>query len=355
MARPVFRIVPFLLVVLLVHLGTRHAFMTWIEGQDPSLARETAFVRDTSGSRIVILGDSHSMWGIDPDVLVNSVNLSAPGEGYLRCYFRLAYILKRRPESVRAVILPLELYSFYENYGMWFRERGHVTRVNAASFLNGPQSYRDSLANYFHYYVFPYADILETLDTFSRENVGAKAAELDAIRRRSIVEISGENKVRLAESFLDLAMEDGAWYSQLQMDYLEATLALCRRHNIPVYLVRFPTTQQFYDAASKRMPIDAYEDCVAALCARYPEASVLDYQKSLFGKDDYFFDAHHMNYEGMKEFTLRLAHDMGIRSSSAQAQRVRETSQRPGGPALAAARPKEWSFLEKYGSSPPGT
>ncbi|HQH51470.1 MAG TPA: hypothetical protein PKY01_03550 [Candidatus Hydrogenedentes bacterium] len=312
MRRPILRIALFLVVVLLVHLGSRYVFMRWIEEQDPELGRETAFVRDTSGPRIVILGDSHSLWGIAPDILKNSANLSAPGEGYLRCYYRLAYIMERHPESVESVILPLELYSFFENYGMWFRDRNHVTRVSPATFLQGPKSYRESFPNYVRYYLFPYSDLTETLETFSRTSVRQKAEELDTIRHRSLVGINAENKARLAEMFLDLAMEDGAWYSQLQMDYLEKIVVLCEEHGVKLYLVRYPTTQYFCDAVSRRMPMNAYEDCIAKFHERHPETPILDYLKSFFGRDECFFDAHHLNYDGMEEFTLCLAHDMGM-------------------------------------------
>jgi len=67
----------------------------------------------------LIIGDSHSQYGLNPGVLGKSFNFSSSSGSYVHTYYKLKYILERTDKHVENVLMPLDAHSFSSWY---FRE-----------------------------------------------------------------------------------------------------------------------------------------------------------------------------------------------------------------------------------------
>lgn len=77
------------------------------------LGRADAQFRDFDGDlRVLVLGDSHARYGLDPQVLGNAFNFATADEGYMNSYYKLRHILTHDRREIEIVILAIGLHSF---------------------------------------------------------------------------------------------------------------------------------------------------------------------------------------------------------------------------------------------------
>ena len=83
------------------------------------IAARTAnqFERYRDGLETLVLGDSHSKWGIHPDTLGNAFVAALPGQSYLESSHLLRSYVEGGLASPRVVVAGLDLHSF----GTWVR------------------------------------------------------------------------------------------------------------------------------------------------------------------------------------------------------------------------------------------
>lgn len=87
---------------------------------------------------------------------------------------------------------------------------------------------------------------------------------------------------------------------------LHKILALCKSHNINVFLLRMPESPEFrkFYNADANQKIDAYLNKITK------ESGVALVDANLWIAEEGFFDGHHLNGNGAEEFTRRLAEEL---------------------------------------------
>lgn len=93
--------------------------------------------------------------------------------------------------------------------------------------------------------------------------------------------------------------------------FFEKILDLGRDYNISVVLVKFPVTEEYYNATGDYFQDkDSYYRDVSRIIQGYDDVYIMDYQKIYFSKPHLFRDAHHLNMYGAKVVSRRLLSDL---------------------------------------------
>lgn len=96
-------------------------------------------------------------------------------------------------------------------------------------------------------------------------------------------------------------------YIDENKEWLHRIASLCQTNKVELLLVIMPVM----DAYRFGMPLDqisTMEVVSYELCTRFDNVFNLDYQQ--WGRDDYFWNATHLNTTGAEIFTIHLAHDI---------------------------------------------
>jgi hypothetical protein len=93
--------------------------------------------------------------------------------------------------------------------------------------------------------------------------------------------------------------------------YFNAILKLAKKENITVILVKFPTTEYYYNATAQYIPDkNAFYDDIFNVTGRYDDIFILDYQKVFFHNYSLFSDSDHLNYKGAEKFSKIVREDI---------------------------------------------
>ncbi|MBN2309600.1 MAG: hypothetical protein JXR94_11545 [Candidatus Hydrogenedentes bacterium] len=259
--------------------------------------------------RRLVLGDSHAVCGILPDVLGDTANYSGLGDGYMVSYYKLEGVLDTEPQQLETVILQVDRHSFalhrvnQYGYGLWARSIDFAD----LSRYNGPQW--GYFCQYLRFHVFTYADLPDHL-AYIVGGVGAKERN-DALTNwmRNFAEAPLKDAL-VEQRIEDHILPEERWWEDEMVDYFRRILELCRARGLRVVAVRFPVSKPYSDALDPHVPPEEFDAALHGLLADYPEVTVLDYSRLFADRDDYFVDPNHLNVVGSRAFTVRLRDDL---------------------------------------------
>ncbi|MFH0923454.1 MAG: DUF1574 family protein [Candidatus Falkowbacteria bacterium] len=253
--------------------------------------------------KILFLGDSHILLGVDPAQIKNSFNYASGGENYVQTYYKLESLIKEgfMPEII---VLPIDLHSFssfrtdrFDNEWYW---RKFINFYKLAY-----QERKLSLLNN------------EINGIFSFKGKGlqllkpADLSKLSEIQRGYTPSNSDFSKNRdrrkAAADRVASHLEKCEVIDSVLLDYFYKILDLAKEKNIKVALVKYPLTEEYYEETKKYIP-DAEEYYNSALhkINSYGSINIFDYQLLYSGKPELFKDSDHLNSAGAAEFSKLL-------------------------------------------------
>jgi hypothetical protein len=94
------------------------------------------------------------------------------------------------------------------------------------------------------------------------------------------------------------------------LDYFGRTLALAHKHNVTVYLVKYPVAPEYYTHLKEHGIVEPYYEQILAVAAEQGNYTLLDYSDLFYGSPQYFNDIDHLNYNGSIAFTKHVAVDL---------------------------------------------
>lgn len=256
-------------------------------------------------ARILILGDSHSANGINPDVLGRSVNLSDYGESYIQDYFKLKFVLSKK-NSIRTVILPVDLHSLNNH------------RNNAILFIGYWDRFIDfiELGKYkkkeIKYWIYKYIDI--NLFDFRGEYITLFNAISKKLKHKNpgfINKFKGiknqyfhRDRERKGESRALHHFLGRKWINNEMIFYLKKIINLCKSRKLNLVLIKMPVSIQYYKCAEKMVPVKRYYNMVNKIIKYKPRVYLLDLHNIFFNKERWkFYDSEHLNDDGAKIFS----------------------------------------------------
>ena len=253
--------------------------------------------------KYMILGDSHSQYGLDPDILGESFNFSSSSGSYINAYYKLKHILNNTDKTVKTVILPLDTHSFSSWYfegpsNSWywikyvdFREVGRYRKKSLLYSVLKIQAY--------------WAPYIGKRESFLRF-IETKDKERKIINGFIPLDEEPDDMGTLddkAREIIKHHFEGKKLYDESIMHYFWKALEICDNNNMRVVLIRFPVTQQYMNAALNWIDEKAEEELMRGIKIKYPKATVLDYRNIYFNNPQYFKDADHLNRQGADLFS----------------------------------------------------
>jgi hypothetical protein len=269
-----------------------------IEYPPPDIPRDT---------EILILGDSHAVYALDPNLIGKTVNFSSAGESYIHNYYKLKWALKRCP-SLKTVVLPVDLHSFSD----FRKDRIHFT-LNWLRYLDYPEL--GWIKNKVLDYGVKYLDLLffgfkgqyrkfakailkpgYKSNPDSEESPGFKPREGFFFHNRD--EKARKRAGRQFNGFNPFCPE--------MVYFFKRILNRCANHQLRVILLRLPISRNYYLQAEKLTDITLLEARMLLLAQQFPHATVIDFRKIYFNHESgLFWDPQHLNRAGARDLSLR--------------------------------------------------
>jgi len=238
----------------------------------------------------LILGDSHSQNGIDPLLLSsNSINLSTSAESYFFCFTKIKYFLENKRE-IKNLILAYGPHSLSKEVDtIWVKDK-----------INFQEKYRSFYPLISIKDAITYTEKMK-LPFTERINIVNEAIyqSLYSIERQILIHklpyIGGyeSNNKHLIDTVSKKTNESNSGYSELQVYYLKQIVALCKEHNVKLFLVNTPLFSGHNVMNPPSIPETDY--------------TLLDYGGLMKGQSKYFADFVHLNSVGAQYFSTVLS------------------------------------------------
>lgn len=241
--------------------------------------------------RILILGDSHTLCGLDDAIIPYSVNLSESADTYFYSYLKLREIADRN-NNLKTLILGFAEHNISESQDQWLTD---------SSINNKKLS--------FYYFLFDWKDILEftkinptaILKNAVRIIKGNVGHLYRIFRKTPITEFGIGTHLKLNKEVpADALMKPNKNIkikennlSKLDLVYLQKINQYCVKNKIKLILINTPVLVKEEKLDQKYMQI--YNK-------KLPTAELLDFSNIMKDKK-YFSDVSHLNNEGAIQFS----------------------------------------------------
>ncbi|MBR5531777.1 MAG: hypothetical protein IKU59_00495 [Bacteroidales bacterium] len=253
----------------------------------------------------LVLGSSHSFYGINPLYLENnSFNLANVSQDLK---FDL-YLLNRNIEKckeLKTVIIPISYFSLYETPLDKGNEKFRV------KFYEHYMDYNDTQLNSIEKMEIYNPTILqEKVGNWFKNLIGINADygvdSLGWATGYSVSKIDDEIEINVSKTILRHTPNED--YINENIRYLNKIAELCYTNNIRLYFITTPTLQEYYNNIDAKRWLFT-TSTVNDICLKY-DASYYNYLKDeRFDKSD-FFDADHLCHKGAEKFSKILKSDI---------------------------------------------
>jgi hypothetical protein len=258
----------------------------------------------------LIIGDSHPMTSLDPEIIRNSKNISLDSENYFFTYYKLKYFLNHN-SKVENVILGFDAQN--------------ISKKNSERFLSYVPVERNSYRRYYALLDYPGKNKIKSFrkyfimaflkyDMGIPINVYKDRYAFKYLFKRDLNESdfefvgtfyrSEESNIDINEirtKIIEYYYNDHMIYSgisDLNIEYLHKIMHLCEQNNVRLLLYRSPVLPTFKDLIPKDALLD-FDKVKLDLLQGYKNTEFIDLL-DLKLKREYFGDGDHVNALGAK-------------------------------------------------------
>jgi hypothetical protein len=263
---------------------------------------------------VLVLGDSHSMVGVDARLMPMAYNYSSDGESYLQTWYKASRILGGGGPAVRMLVIPLDLHSFssfrterIDDPLFWSRYVDYTDLVRRLGLCEGLRMFAES-------WFFPYAGWLRSSGSPFEFVTGARhVQDLSSGFRPThsqFGDLTPEKMYSDARKKAVRHFEGADPMDERLIGCFRDILDLCSGSGVAVAVVSYPVTDLYEECAEGFLERGRLVEAASVIAAAYPDVHLLDYS-GLYGDDYLFFsDCDHLNEEGARDFTGRLSADL---------------------------------------------
>lgn len=289
----IYKISVFSLLVLIPLISTE----IYVESlPNPSKMKHKWMKQHSRSVNTLILGSSHTFYGVRPDILpVPAFNLAQVAQTYRYDY----YLLRHYPtDSLRNVILPYSYFSIYEDFESMPRERWNAIR----------------------YRLYMDCDIHPRISYYGFEcsSVNSLTEKMKSLWQPSVVswdslgwgtdfsfanrEESWDNGYTAAQynTYADTSLVD------LNVAILDSMMTYLDKRKIQLLMITTPLSPDFRVAQSSKQ-LKRNETMLKRLLRLHPNVKYIDYSSDSVFCDSDFFDSHHLNEYGATKLTRLLS------------------------------------------------
>jgi hypothetical protein len=259
-----------------------------------------------------MLGNSHNR--VSPAILGNGFCYIMPKEIYTQTYYKLKYILEKtnkRPENILLSIDPVNFSPRAETElsfdGYW---RKYLNYFELARDYHSS----DYLVNWFTGNFFSYAGnyryVLMSIQFFKANLNQIKNGYIPARNYLNFAKESNREAIgfEVATAYLSSYSKNSILG---ETRYYLKILDLCKQYNIHLILLRMPMTDEYLKYARKLIDLDKLDREIIDLTRNHcDDFKVFDYRNEFHGKPEYFFNADHINPDGVTIISSKIKEEL---------------------------------------------
>ena len=271
----------------------------------------------------LLVGASHSLSNINPQLIPRSASAARNGEAVFFTHHKLRHLLDNNPliETVVLTLAPIHIsvsqdkYLFNVDAGSrtaymeyfptldaegrdrlpWYNEDHLVARAKYD--LGLPLGYMEDLKAILQYYRGGSDDANREFWTApTPHDTGNHVGD-------SVI----DDKIRFYFYEEDSESDVGAT-SAIAIEHIRAIAEMCNRRKLPLWIVHTPMHPRFR-AGIPRSIERTFDTLIGDLKRDFDNLRVLDYSE-MDVPDEHFLDGDHLNYEGARAFTTHLLRDL---------------------------------------------
>ncbi len=265
-------------------------------------ADRAPMVCETADYRILILGDSHAVAGLNPALILGSCSTAQVAEELEYSYYKLKAALEQS-EALEQVILSLSYFNILAPVSSQAELMRRYHRLLDEDFYQLKQAHGEADGSV-RYYGFmrhlPPALPLGMLNDLAE--LLTPPDYLGAYQRR---QAEGIGDVRALHSAIARHYYQGGRIrdvSTLRQHYLERIVRLCQQHEVQLFVVNTPLHPEYLAAVPSLIKADYYQQ-IGKLADNFV---YLDYS-ALDLPEDHYFDYDHLNHKGARFLCRKLA------------------------------------------------
>jgi len=263
---------------------------------NPSKTKHQWMRQHSRSVNTLILGSSHTFYGVRPDKLpVSAFNLAQVAQTYRYDY----YLLRHYPtDSLRNVILPYSYFSIYEDFESMPRERWNAIR----------------------YRLYMDCDIHPRISYYGFEcsSINSLTEKLKSLWQPSVVSWDSlgwgtdyrlENRKEQWDNGYEAAQYNtynDTSLVDLNVSILDSMMTYLDRRNLQLLMITTPLSPDFR-AAQSPAQVKRNERVLKRLLRLHPKVKYIDYSSDSVFCDSDFFDSHHLSDYGAAKLTRMLA------------------------------------------------
>lgn len=286
----------FCLLLLVLSLLINFFYVRFIMSERNEFRVLEEFESVKGGVDVVVLGDSHGAWALNPSFIGGGFNFAVPAENYDMIFFKARWVLEESDPSV--FVLPVDVHSFSRYYGgcsdvsyclrfMSFDELGFVTGRGVF----------DLLVSRWFPFLGRGQDFLVFFFGGGRTRI-VMGWHMVNTSFRDVVDRGGVARNRVKEQFVNDSFDEVFFAS------FNRTLDLLRGKR--VFLVKFPVTGEYLDELVRvGVDVDGLYERINRIIEGYDNVVLLDYQ-GFFVNLSFFADSDHLNSRGAEVLSREL-------------------------------------------------
>jgi hypothetical protein len=251
----------------------------------------TFYKPEIKKTNTLIIGDSHSQRGINPDLFSCASNISQPGEPIVITYWKLKYLLKyMKPDTLIIGFGHHNISS--SNDTKFIRKRWSSEMLNRSYIIKNMLSVKSIPIDFNEYYkviwkqfcFYPHKNHFKFIGNFSKSN-GSNLSDVHS----SITRHFFSNNKELSISYTAIS-------------HLDSVINICQKHRIVTVLAGIPVHTSYYSL----IPLP-FKERYDYEINRYENQGIIILNRTFESyKDSLYFDSHHLNIDGAKIFTKQI-------------------------------------------------
>ena len=302
----------FVILVLALNIILNEVYNHWMYYFRLARTQDEQFQAYTGPLKYLMLGNSHNR--VSPAILGNGFCYIMPKEIYTQTYYKLKYILEKtnkRPENILLSIDPVNFSPRAETElsfdGYW---RKYLNYFELARDYHSS----DYLVNWFTGNFFSYAGnyryVLMSIQFFKANLNQIKNGYIPARNYLNFAKESNREAIgfEVATAYLSSYSKNSILG---ETRYYLKILDLCKQYNIHLILLRMPMTDEYLKYARKLIDLDKLDREIIDLTRNHcDDFKVFDYRNEFHGKPEYFFNADHINPDGVTIISSKIKEEL---------------------------------------------
>ena len=256
-----------------------------------------------SSVKTLYLGDSHVARSIDFSKIDSAYSLAYFGENNMMNYFKLKYILDKKLAKPSYLVLPCDIMTYTEGY--------HQYRTNKCfyysliPFKDIKKLNKNKIEAYYDYFKIKAIPYSEWKYAFNSFNVNRQKKSNQNFSDRTKSEQEKDAKYFMQYELL-MNGDKNNLFSSDALEYIEKTIKLCKQNGIKLFYIKFPLTKAVFDEVKYHVDSTFMDNRPSETIINHYSIPILNFEYIFQNDLDLFFDSHHMNLEGQKQFTILL-------------------------------------------------